>query len=127
LLALVAACAKKEGSGDAAGTAADDWVDPYMDDPQPPECQTSSGDVCTTDTGDGIHPTCDGTLDCADAEVCAAIFNGDIGTFVCQSCLADQDEARWCFDDAACCNPDATCVRGLCLPLLDGSSSGSSG
>ncbi len=108
VLLAAGACGAKDD--DAAG---DDFVDPYMDQPLPPSCRDTSSGPCEDSTGD--PPECTASVECPDEQVCAASFDGDIGTFRCEaSCIATDDEARWCFDDAACCDASARCIRGLC-------------
>jgi hypothetical protein len=49
------------------------------------------------------------------------------GAFACvPECVGPMDEALWCFDDAACCDPNAHCtIRGYCV--ADGGTGESSG
>jgi hypothetical protein len=103
----------------------------YMDDDIP------SGERCATGTSGGEGSTqpcetsstgdpdpgaagspCDGSLDCNDDLVCAAFFDrGERGVYACvEACIGVMDEARWCADASACCDPDAVCTaRGYCI------------
>lgn len=89
----------------------------YMDEDFPPwTCDTegTTGECATT--GNEPAASCQGTEDCA-GQVCAASFNGEIGEFECQStCIDAFDDDRWCVDAGACCDLDATCERGYCVP-----------
>jgi hypothetical protein len=116
VVALACACGAKD---DSAG--GEDFADPYMDEPLPPECRDTSTGACG-DTDEASE--CVTSESCPVDQVCAADFNGDIGRFRCQaSCIASDDASRWCVDSAACCDAAASCVRGLCL-LPDETSSG---
>lgn len=69
---------------------------------------------------------CHGTTTC-DAGFCVAPYaDNDRGPFACvDACVEAGDEARWCYDDDACCDPAASCtIRGYCV--VEGSSSSSS-
>ena len=109
-IALVAACgASKEDAGD-------DFVDPYMDEPQPPECRDTSSTGCG-DTGAPEVDACELSEECPAGLVCLGEFDGDRTPFRClDMCIATKDESHWCTDDAACCDADAHCSpRGYCL------------
>ena len=96
------------GCGDSALTD-------YMDDDVPAgTCEDTEGDACETG---GAGDACMSTEQCGGDFVCAATFNGDIGTFECQSaCIPTMDETQWCMDDAACCDDAASCgPRGYCM------------
>jgi len=102
---------------------AEDAGDDFMDEDVPAgKCMSDSGPCDESEgAGDGT-PTPDGcqsTLDCAGGEICAAVFDGDIGTFACRaSCIEDMDDTRWCVDDDGCCNDGSVCAgRGYCMPL----------
>lgn len=97
----------------------------YMEEDFPPWSCMDEGSTgaCATSGGAAATP-CVLSADCPGAEVCVAAFDGDIGALRCAPlCVVDHDENSWCSDDAACCNADATCVRGLCI-ADDASSSG---
>lgn len=105
----------------------------YMPDqlPSGEECETSGGatDGCAaSDTGppsDGsVGSPCESTEDCHVGLACSAPFDGDRGDFACvDACIDIMDEARWCADASACCDPEATCtMRGYCV-LSDDSTS----
>jgi hypothetical protein len=112
------------GCGDDGGGASTG----YMDDIPPNGCDTEAcptSDTAlgtgTTDTGSGEAgggDACNASQDCPVGTVCAASFDGDNrGPFACVSaCIEAMDEASWCADAGACCNPDAACTdRGYCL------------
>jgi len=85
-------------------------------------CGETDNAPCESSEGGGVpDPPCDASNDCWGGMICAAVFDGDIGSFVCRpSCIEDSDESQWCIDDAGCCNPDATCSdRGYCMPAGD--------
>jgi hypothetical protein len=79
-----------------------------------------TGDSSATDasTTTGEAPgQCQGNDDCADGEFCVAPYGNNVrGPFDCVSdCVGPMDEARWCYDDDACCDPQAHCtIRGYC-------------
>ena len=109
-------CVLAIGCGDASLTD-------YMEDDVPAGmCEDTEGDAC--DTG-GEGDACTSTATCGSDFVCAASFNGDIGTFECQSaCIPTMDETRWCMDDSACCDTAASCgPRGYCM-IADGVDAG---
>jgi hypothetical protein len=96
------------------GCASDSFAD-YMDDDVPAGmCEDTEGEACETG---GQGETCDATWECGGDLVCAANFNGDIGSFECQAaCVPTMDEASWCIDDASCCDDAASCgPRGYCM------------
>ncbi|HWB76243.1 MAG TPA: hypothetical protein VG755_14835 [Nannocystaceae bacterium] len=111
LSSLLCACGSKEDS--AAG---DDYVDPYMDEPLPPECRDTSSTGCG-DTDAPDEDACELSEQCPDGQACIGEFDGDRSPFRCVStCIATKDEAHWCTDDAACCDANAYCSpRGYCL------------
>ena len=87
---------------------------------------TGTGAGPSTSTG-GDRDQCKSTVECGDGLVCAADFEGDDrGPYACvPDCIGIMDEARWCADAGACCDPAATCTdRGYCI--ADGSSTGTS-
>jgi hypothetical protein len=87
----------------------------YMDDDVPAgTCEDTEGEACETG---GQGETCMSSAQCGGDLVCAATFDGDIGTFECQSaCIPTMDESRWCMDDSACCDAAASCgPRGYCM------------
>src|SRR5687767_5079848 len=90
LLATAVACATDDLSADS-----------YMDEDFPPwSCDTeATGPSCDSTGGsEGVAASCVGGFDCADGQVCAADFDGEIGTFECQlACIDAMDEQRWCF------------------------------
>lgn len=113
LLALltIAGCA-----GDALS------ADSYMDEDHPPYgCDSEPTGPCGSSSDAGPNGgSCQGGLDCANGEFCAASFDGDIGQFECQSaCIESMDDTRWCYDSSACCNATDTCTRGYCIPAED--------
>jgi hypothetical protein len=116
--ALVAGCLV----GDEGGFAGESYMPP---DHPPYGCMDgSSSGSCETTAGDAAIE-CAGSSDCPGDQICAASFDGDIGTFRCDSlCIANEDQASWCFDDAACCDSNATCTRGLCIAGDAGTSTG---
>jgi hypothetical protein len=70
---------------------------------------------CASSGGTPSTP-CEVSSECPTTEVCVAVFDGDIGSLHCGPlCVLDEDETSWCSDDAACCNPEASCVRGMCI------------
>lgn len=92
----------------------------------------------TTTTGSGpstvgIPDECTQSAECLDGEVCVAPFDQEAGpegkgAYECVSeCVGIMDEARWCADAAACCDPTAECTdRGYCVhPEETGGSEGS--
>ncbi|MBC8067949.1 MAG: hypothetical protein IAG13_06405 [Deltaproteobacteria bacterium] len=89
----------------------------YMEEDFPPwSCMDGSTTGACETSGGAPATSCQVSADCPSPEVCVAAFDGDIGTLRCEPlCVLDLDEISWCSDDAACCNPDATCVRGLCI------------
>ncbi len=100
------------------GCADDLSADSYMDPDLPPYgCDSEPTGPCGESTSAGeAAGACQGSSDCADTQICAADFDGEIGTFQCQStCIGEADDQSWCFDDAACCDPDAVCTRGYCI------------
>jgi hypothetical protein len=114
----------------------------YMDDdiPSGERCATGttagegSAEPCeTSSTGDpapgAAGSPCDRSLDCNDDLVCAAFFDrGERGVYACvEACIGVMDEARWCADASACCDPDAVCTaRGYCI-LPDTGDTGDTG
>lgn len=120
----------------ACADAADQSGDSFQDDDIPMGGCGTSGTECPETGGSAgaaaIGEPCDATNHCATG-VCAAPFDaGEIGELVCHSaCIDYADEAMWCGDVAACCDPNATCSRGLCVMAQGadestGESSGSS-
>ena len=76
------------------------------------------------------YQLCNGANPC-EAGFCVAPYaDNNRGEFTCVAdCVAPGDEASWCFDAAACCDPEATCTeRGYCVVPgdTDGTSSGGS-
>jgi len=79
----------------------------------------SSGEgVTDPSTSTGAAPgQCQGNDDCAEGEFCVAPYADNVrGPFDCVSeCVGPMDEAVWCYDDDACCDPQAHCtIRGYC-------------
>lgn len=115
-------CVLAAGCADAADSLAGES---YMDDDLPPwscmdESAGSSSGACES-SGGLAAPACSGSADCSDEGVCVAHFDGDIGSFRCEAvCVPNDDQTSWCFDAAACCEANASCVRGLCIPAADG-------
>ncbi len=125
------------GCGDAGFEAeTDDFID---QDTPPGNCSASTGlDPCPNPgtSGSPEGGPCFNTRDCAGGNACVAPYDsGDIGDFTCTSqCIELQDDAAWCLDASACCDPNASCRRGLCVAGPEqqdesgtGSSSGDSG
>ena len=112
------------------------WMD---DDDFPGNCRGTGTDTdpCDTDgtgespstsTGNGeIDPDADRcrTSDECNGGFCAAPFEpaaetnlpGTRGPLACTfTCVPTRDDSLWCGDDAACCDPAATCtLRGYCV------------
>ena len=109
---VLAGCAMDES--DAGDNSSDTEYIP--DDVPSGNCGETDNEPCTT-TG-GETPTCEATIECDAGTVCAAGFDGDIGSFICRaSCIDDFDETRWCIDDEGCCEPGSICRgRGYCMP-----------
>lgn len=87
----------------------------YMDDDLPAgNCEDTDASLCETG---GQGDQCEDTQFCTGELICAASFDGDIGTFECQSaCVETMDETRWCTDSASCCDSGAVCgARGYCM------------
>lgn len=100
----------------------------YMVPDQPPyNCMDgSSSGACETTADAAIE--CRGSSDCPGDEICTASFDGDIGRFRCESlCVVNEDQSSWCFDDAACCDTNAVCTRGLCIAGEDASTTSETG
>ncbi len=116
-LSCVAGCGGKES---ALGG------DDFIDEPVPPKgCDATTG--ADTDCRDQLIPDgdCLATDDCMGGW-CVAPFDGDIGRFVCrETCIELNDEASWCLDAAACCDPAATCSsRGYCEAAITATDTG---
>ena len=75
----------------------------------------STGTTAAMDDGPG-EDECRVSGDCGNGEICAAAYEGELGPFVCSdTCVENFDDARWCGDAAACCDPEASCnAVGLC-------------
>jgi hypothetical protein len=84
------------------------------------ECETdgtsgaTAGD--TTETGDEGADECVSSEECGGG-VCVAPFDEARGPYACEFvCVANLDDAIWCADDGACCDPGARCTnRGYCV------------
>lgn len=88
-------------TGDGSGTSAE-------------ACETTGGTV----PEGAVGSPCDGSVECNAGLVCAAPFDrGERGVYACVgACIGLMDEARWCADASACCDPDALCTtRGYCI------------
>ncbi|MBC8067947.1 MAG: hypothetical protein IAG13_06395 [Deltaproteobacteria bacterium] len=100
-------------------------ADDFMDEDFPPWSCDSDTSCTSSGASEGAPaPACQSSNECSGGEICAADFDGDIGSFSCQAvCIVTMDDAQWCADDSACCDPLAVCTRGYCLPGEAGSSS----
>lgn len=132
------------GEDDSGGSAFQTSGEKYMDaDDFPGSCRDTGTDTdpCDTDgtgeppsmsTGSGqVDPDADQcrTSDECNGGFCAAPFEpaaeanlpGTRGPLACTfTCVPTRDDSLWCGDDAACCDPVATCTpRGYCV-LDDG-------
>jgi uncharacterized membrane protein YgcG len=116
--------------GGPLGCAADEGLsaDDFMDEDFPPWSCDSDTSCTSSGASEGpAAPPCLSSTECSDGEICAADFDGDIGTFSCQAlCIITMDDAQWCADDSACCDPLAVCTRGLCIASEDSSTGESS-
>lgn len=112
-VALVAAALL--GCAEDSRDAADDYSDPYMDEPLPPVCRDTSTGPCETD-GEPVD-ACEASSECPDGQFCRADFEGDRTAFSCVAeCVGTADEQAWCTDDVGCCDAAAQCSpRGYCL------------
>ncbi|HWB76244.1 MAG TPA: hypothetical protein VG755_14840 [Nannocystaceae bacterium] len=100
----------------------------YMPPDQPPYNCMDGSSTGPCETTDGAASECQGSSDCPGDEICTATFDGDIGRFRCESlCVVNEDATSWCFDDAACCDSNAVCTRGLCIASDVASTSDTSG
>ncbi|MEM6295113.1 MAG: hypothetical protein AAGA54_27830 [Myxococcota bacterium] len=101
------------------------------------DASTSTAMSTTGAAADGSSSTggpdgsCVGTDTCLGAGVCSATWDAQTqrpGPASCNfACVANFDDARWCADDDACCEPGATCTdRGYCVPGDGGDATGSS-
>jgi hypothetical protein len=104
--------------GDDSGSSAEGETGFIDEDIPAGNCGETDNAPCESSDGGVPDPPCDASDDCWGGMICAAVFDGDIGSFVCRSsCIDDRDESQWCIDDVGCCNPDATCSdRGYCIP-----------
>jgi hypothetical protein len=102
--------------------------DDFMDEDFPPwSCDSDTSCTSSSASEGDPAPACQSSTECSGGEICAADFDGDIGTFSCQAlCITTMDDAQWCADDSACCDPLAVCTRGLCIAGGDGSTGESS-
>src|SRR5688500_15999723 len=109
--------------GADAGNASDTEYIP--DDVPSGNCGETDNDACTS-SGAAVPSGCQASIECDAGRVCAAGFDGDIGTFECrEGCIDDFDETRWCIDDSGCCGPGSICQgRGYCVPAGASSSEG---
>lgn len=89
---------------------------------------SSDGEVNTF----GALDECEVSSDCARGLLCVAPFDESLGpegkglNECVMECVVIMDEARWCADAAACCDPEAECTdRGYCV--FPGGSTGSTG
>jgi hypothetical protein len=80
--------------------------------------ETDDDEPCTSSSGGAAPSGCQASTECEGEEICAAGFDGEIGSFACRStCIPDLDETRWCVDDQGCCGVDSVCQdRGYCVP-----------
>jgi hypothetical protein len=129
-IVLLSCAACMAGRADSAGADID-----YMPEevPSGEECDTDAtpSEACRPETdappGAAGSP-CDGSMECNDGLICAAPFDrGERGTYACvAACIGAMDEARWCADAGACCDPEAICTaRGYCIASDPGESTGS--
>ncbi len=98
------------------------------------ECETDGTSSATASAGGttttGVSGECQSSADCLGNDVCVASWNAQTqtpGEAECSfSCIPNYDDAQWCSDDAACCDPEATCAgRGYCVLSNEGADSGS--
>lgn len=106
---------------DRSGPLASDDIGPPEVE-HPPECPLE---------GPCVHE-CMTNANCDGEEICAAAFDpsrGGVQVFECREpsrCVPLDDDTQWCGDDAACCDPSATCTsRGYCV--LSSDSTGGTG
>ncbi len=124
----------------ACSVGADDLTNPMPEPQEPPwSCGDSGTDGCQTATGLVEQGTSDGPWDgdgaCMSSDdcpsgVCIADFiDRERRPFECvATCIGIMDEAHWCADDAACCDPRARCSnRGYCIVDDDPDTSSTSG
>ncbi len=90
------------------------------------ESANVTDEVSSGGSSDGPDDQCQGT-DACDGLFCVAPYaDNHRGAFACVSeCVGPMDEAVWCFDDAACCDPAARCtIRGYCEVDVAGTTTG---
>lgn len=124
-------------AGCAASADFESETEDFIDMPTPPgNCSADTGaEPCPNPTADGgtgtsgnpVGGPCLEPDDCQAGAACVAPYeDGMVGEFSCtDQCIALEDEASWCLDAAACCEPGAICRRGLCV--IDGSADSGSG
>ncbi|MCA9707218.1 MAG: hypothetical protein KDK70_15300 [Myxococcales bacterium] len=105
------------------------------------ESSTGDGTVTTTTTttthGGGTFgevDDCQLSGDCPGGQFCVAPFDESLGpegkglNECVAECVGLMDEAKWCADAAACCDPAAECTdRGYCVLPEDSTGEGSTG
>lgn len=111
-------------AGCAASDAYQSDTEDFIDMPTPPgQCSAGTGaEPCpnateTSNPGQPAGGPCLEPDDCQAGLGCAAPYqDGELGEFTCRDqCIELDDQASWCLDGAACCDPTATCRRGLCV------------
>lgn len=121
--------------GCAFDSAASFDTEDYIDmDPPPSNCSagtTASPCPAGDSSGNPVGGPCIDSDDCLGEAACVAPYSdGEVGDFTCtDQCLPLEDPTSWCFDAASCCDPAASCRRGLCVldPAVDESGSGPDG
>ena len=94
-LALACDAATNSGTGD------------YMDRDIP------TGSECGGTGGEADCQQCEESLDCGEGQFCGR--DGDVTECVA-GCVGPEPVPHACVDDAGCCDPDAFCSRGWCVP-----------
>jgi hypothetical protein len=81
-----------------------------------PTSEAGSDPGSTGSSGGGPDDQCFGTDECGDGFCVAPYADNVRGAFDCVvECVGPDEEGKWCFDDAACCDPLAHCtIRGYC-------------
>lgn len=76
-----------------------------------------TGDTADAPGGDD-RDQCRASDECGAPGRCGASFDGSrrAGLTCLGGCIDTMDDAMWCADDAACCDPNAVCQsRGYCV------------
>jgi hypothetical protein len=117
-LLILAACTGAACTGDSVPATSDGGTETDA-------TSTSGTSAASAATGTQPPPECESTKDCetegtGPGGFCVAPFDtGEgMGPAVCvPECLGENDNQRWCIDDAACCD-GLTCheVDGYCQP-----------